>query len=274
MSAALGTEAEYVARHGHTPVTELHNELSHYFDGGMAPEPFLRVLRGADSQIFAGWQSFFPGGVDPAITRTCAGLSMQVLALLQMSKDKRVAVAMTGCGTSGRIAYLLSVHLNAVLANEGRAPVFHYLISGGDSAVLFSDELPEDNPVAGAADVEALIASHGQDGIIVIGVTCGFSAPYVAGQLDYLMKLKRQERTGGPARIGIAAMGFNPVFLSRNVPIEKFEGNRSFREVLRELETMCATGDDQCYIINPVVQFRILSILSCTLHMFILFTHI
>ena len=253
----MGAEAEYVARHGHTPVTELHNELSHHFDGGMDPEPFMRVLRGADSQIFAGWESFFPASVDPTISRSCAGLAMQLHALLQMSRDKSVAVAMTGCGTSGRIAYLLAVHLNAVLVDNGRAPVFHYLISGGDSAVLFSDELPEDDPITGAADVEELITAHGQDGVIVIGLTCGLSAPYVAGQLDYLVKLKNRMKSAasvGPDNIGIAVIGFNPVFLSRNAPIEKFEDKRSFREVLRELESLCAAGDGQCYIINPVVR--------------------
>lgn len=33
-------------------------------------------------------------------------------------------------------------------------------------------------------------ASSGVDHVMVVGVTCGLSAPYVAGQLDLAMKLQ------------------------------------------------------------------------------------
>lgn len=245
-------ESDYCELFGVTPVTELHNELCDAFDGGMDPQVFMRVLRGVDSQLFSGWRSYFEGCLDPSVVSTCSRLAYRMHQLLRLSNDENIAIAMTGCGTSGRVAYLLATHLNRVLVGRGSVPCFHYLISGGDSALLFSNELPEDDPIAGAADLHGLIASHGTDGILVIGITCGLSAPYVAGQLDYLLKLK-SEGNYPEGRIGVAVMGFNPVFLSRNTPIEKFADKRSFRDVLKELEIRSHAGDADCILVNPVI---------------------
>jgi hypothetical protein len=255
-------QSRYSERFGSTPVTELHNELSEDLDGTLSPARFLRVLRAADAQIFGGWGSL-PGCMDPPLTAAAAAVSARMHDLLLLSEQgKQVAIALTGCGTSGRVAYLLAVHLNRLLAARGQRPAFHYLISGGDSAVLFSDELPEDDPITGAADVQQLLCSHGADGILLVGVTCGLSAPYVAGQLDLLLRLKRQ--ASRPAVVAIAVMGFNPVWLGRDAPIEKFEDRRSFRGVLRELQSLRAAGDTDCFILNPVVSnARLKQCLTC-----------
>ena len=252
------TFREYQEQYGHTPVTELHNSLSVGLDGAMEPMQFMRILRAVDAQLFSGWSPLFDSCLDPTILRRCDALAQQMGALLQMSdKGKSVAIALSGCGTSGRMAYLLTVHLNKLLLAQGKIPIFHYLISGGDSAVLFSDELPEDDPTVGAEDIKRVISSAGRDAIMLIGITCGLSAPYVAGQLDYLMQLKKSDPAVSthvrPQHIGVGVMGFNPVFLSRNAPIEKFEDKKSFLIVLRDLESLCNSGDKNCVILNPVV---------------------
>ncbi len=58
--------------------------------------------------------------------------------------ESRGAVVMGGCGTSGRIAYLVAVRFNQILLNLGvQDEVFAYACAGGDSALLLSDEMPE-----------------------------------------------------------------------------------------------------------------------------------
>lgn len=44
----------------------------------------------------------------------------------------------------------------------------------------------------GAADL--VEASEGADHVMLVGVTCGLSAPYVAGQIDHAMKQVRTQQ--------------------------------------------------------------------------------
>ena len=39
--------------------------------------------------------------------------------------------------------------------------------------------------LAGAKDLQDV--AQGADHVVLFGITCGFSAPYVAGQIDYSM---------------------------------------------------------------------------------------
>lgn len=71
-------------------------------------------------------------------------------------------------------------------------------ISGGLQSLVMSNELPEDDPEAGAADFQAALGDA-QDAML-IGVSCGLSADYVAGALQYAMQ----------QGFAVAALGFNP----------------------------------------------------------------
>ena len=49
-------------------------------------------------------------------------------------------------------------------------------------------ELAEDDTARGVSDLRAVIERAGaEDAVMVIGVTCGMSAPYVAAQLDFVL---------------------------------------------------------------------------------------
>ena len=50
-------------------------------------------------------------------------------------------------------------------------------------------------------------ACEGKERVLYIGITCGLSAPYVAGQLDYCMD--------NPGVFTPVLLGFNPVSLAR-----------------------------------------------------------
>ena len=239
-----------------TPITELRNEQSANFDASLNPTEFLRTLRSIDAQIFSGWGGGkYSSLLDPDIISQCDGVACRILDLLHRSeRGESVGVAMSGCGTSGRAAYLISAHFNKLMINLGKKPIFHYLVSGGDSALLFSDELPEDDAYQGAEDVKSFLSTHGRDGGMLIGVTCGLSAPYVAGQLDYMMDVISSKTSVGTSSssYSVSVIGFNPVHLSRNVPIEKIDGHRSFRDILVKLENNMKRGNH--FIINPVVR--------------------
>jgi hypothetical protein len=225
-------------------------EFSSELDGKLSALEFLKILRACDSQIFSGWKghsSLF----DEDILNSCEFVSTycsQLVSSALADPGKKVAIVMTGCGTSGRIAFQTARRYNRILASAGIRPLFHYLISGGDSALLLSDELPEDDPIEGAEDLESLIQEKGSDGTFLIGVTCGLSAPYVAGQINHA--LEHPTKT-----VGAAVMGFNPVNLSRNAVIEKATEKWTFRDIARKLEkaSQAPASDRRFAVLNPVV---------------------
>lgn len=92
-----------------------------------------------------------------------------------------------GSGTSGRVAFQVCTNTNAQLAAEGLPQVMRYAISGGDAALLFSDELPEDNPRLGAAEATAILGDATPS--LFVGVSCGLSAPYVFGSTPPLLPM-------------------------------------------------------------------------------------
>ena len=76
-----------------------------------------------------------------------------------MAGRERNAIVFSGCGTSGRLAWLCARGLNTLLApHNTHAPAFRFLISGGCQSIVISNELPEDDPHAGAADLAAITA--------------------------------------------------------------------------------------------------------------------
>ena len=149
---------------------------------------------------------------DEAVLASCERATAAAAEVLRLRK--RSALVFTGCGTSGRIAFLTARRFNALQGEECCA----YLISGGDSALLLSNELPEDDPVAGAAELAAI--ARGRAAVMLFGVSCGLSAPYVAGQLDHaLASPQPADSPLAEGGIAAAAVGFNPASLSRRTPL-------------------------------------------------------
>lgn len=153
------------------PPTEEANEISDSLDA-LDALGFVRVLRGVDAQVFSGWRHH-EGLLD---TRPLAAAERTAQAAKEVLLAGGV-VAITGCGTSGRVAHLVARRFNRLLAGESDAASFDYLISGGDAALLLSDELPEDDPTEGATQLADLAA--GRAACLHIGVSCGLSAAYV-----------------------------------------------------------------------------------------------
>lgn len=76
---------------------------------------------------------------------------------------------------------------------------------------------------------------------MLFGITCGLSAPYVAGQIDLAM----EQSNCLPVLVG-----FNPVSLARDTKIEKWD--KTCKETFLELEKL-SQDSDKAFILNPVV---------------------
>lgn len=148
-------------------------------------------------------------------------------------------VIFSGCGTSGRIAWMSARRMNHLLESAGKPRACSYLIASGDAALLIGQEQGEDDPIRAEADIAALVTqcvlflacciccsslsfcrrlrcyAAGTKRILYIGITCGLSAPYVASQLLYL-----SEKAPSDTSVTSVLVGFNPVQMARTIPIE------------------------------------------------------
>ena len=200
------------------PITERPNELTRDIDVGSAGD-IVRILRQCDSQIFSGWKHF-QSIYDEETIFAMEKVVEKAAEVLQQSG----AVLLSGCGTSGRIAFFLSQKFSKLAKEQGLSASYEYLIAGGDIALFMSQEAPEDDWRKGQEDLARV--SSNKTRVLYIGITCGLSAPYVAGQLDYCMN--------HPDVFIPVLLGFNPVSQARRNVIEGW--SKSFYDVACALQ--------------------------------------
>lgn len=218
-----------------TPITEEANPITRNIDVASSAE-IVSLLQKCDSEIFNGWQDY-QGLYHPETLKTIECISQEVTSILQ-APDSGLIV-LSGCGTSGRLAFVTARTFNRKQEKAGKHPCFKYLIAGHDKALFTSQEAPEDDPAVGIQMLRE--ACMGKTKVLYIGITCGLSAPYVAGQLHYCMQ--------NPDVITPVLLGFNPVNLARNIEIEHW--NRTFLQVAEQVQEMSKKGKG--FILNPVV---------------------
>ncbi|CAI9722430.1 glucokinase regulatory protein-like [Octopus vulgaris] len=221
------------------PVTERRNPITTNIDVS-TPQEIVKLLESCDSEIFSGWGKYKDQNVfSDVVLNTIA--TVQQLATSLMQDPVRSAVVLSGCGTSGRLAFLLARAMNSRLKETGsNEPCFRYIIAGGDEALFTSQELYEDDPQLGADLLEKATVEKSQ--VLYVGITCGLSAPFVAGQLDYCIKHLTKYTP--------VLIGFNPSNLSRKTSIEKW-GGKSFYDVMKSYLPVVAEG--KAFLINPIV---------------------
>lgn len=212
-------------------ITETPNELTTDIDLTDAVG-ICRLLRQTDSQIFNGWRHY-PALRDTEIIDKMQTAIKRIAAVLKGRGKKRVVIS--GAGTSGRLAMFASRTFNYLLEDLGYQPVFDYLIAGGNKALIKAQEGAEDDPHQAVIDLQGKTTGARQ--VVYIGVTCGLSAAYIAGQLDFASK---------QAEYFNILLGFNPIELARRTPIEKWD--KTFYDVVQEIK-----DKPNCLILNPVL---------------------
>lgn len=232
------------------PVTEQSHPFAKNLDGRLSPEAFLRILRQCDAQVFTGVDGAV-GLLDEPMLRRVSRSTLGARSALQQELG---SVVMTGCGTSGRLAFLTSRRY--AKRHPGK---FCYAHAGGDAALLLSDELPEDDFVRGEEDVmralSANVERHGgppsstptKVDVYVIGVSCGLSAPYVAGQMARYASAEMSTSLRDKLEVrshGVAWVGFNPAALVRETPFPAHYGDRNAAPSLRSLAMQLDQASD------------------------------
>ncbi len=211
-------------------ITETPNELTTDIDVA-SPAGMVRLLRASDAQIYNGYRTF-PALCDDEIVAKIVQAVEWAAPLL--GRDDAVIV-ISGAGTSGRLAMFVARTFNLVLERHGRRPNFRYLMAGGDKALIKAQEGAEDDPHQAWKDLSQAI--EGRRRVFYVGVTCGFSAPYVAGQLWELSKRRGTQ---------CVLLGFNPEDRARDAEVEHWD--RTVAQVVRHI-----AKKSNCLILNPVV---------------------
>ena len=130
--------------------------------------------------------------------------------VLKFQGKRRVLIS--GAGTSGRLATFVCREFNTILKAYGKEPIFRHLMAGKSPALIVAQEGAEDDPHQAVVDLKEGL--EGAEKGFLFGVTCGFSAPYIAGQLEYCMD--HDGLTG-------VLLGFNPVERARRVEVENWD---------------------------------------------------
>lgn len=213
------------------PITEQSNPLTRNMDVA-DPIGMIRLLRQSDAMMFTGFD------VHPALTdeEVMETLALAGYRLAQVISSPDAVVFMSGAGTSGRLAYMLCIEFNRVLRERRMAECFKPLMAGGEAALIQAQEAAEDSTAAAVKDVKDVLATRDFKRGMYFGITCGLSAPYVAAQLDFL---------GGNARFESAMIGFNPIALARDMPIEGWD--KTVKQVIEK-----ALESQRFILINPV----------------------
>lgn len=236
------------------PVTEISSQFTRGLDRvEEGCEGVVRMLRQADGQLWAGFGPHAAIYDEPILDSLgqLARCFRQVVESSHAAGEPRTVAVLSGCGTSGRMAYFATCLFNSYLPGAEELPPcqrpFRYLISGGDHSLVLSQELPEDDPSAGVRDLEECIKDLTEGStIVVVGVTCGISAPYVLGQLQHALRSSSAARRFIPALVG-----FNPTHLARNSPVEGWTS--TCRDVAQRLEEAARSHPGSAIVLNPVL---------------------
>ncbi|XP_078256267.1 glucokinase regulatory protein isoform X2 [Rhinoraja longicauda] len=224
--------AEYEAT---LPITERSNPITHDIDLSDSVQ-IVQLLKKCDEEIFqkeedsaTNYKTLFSESILMALRDT----AKQVQEVLRDADDN--LIVLSGCGTSGRLAFLLASSFNRL----SKTKIYDYIIAGGDKALMTSQELPEDNPETGIKMLKAITKMKKK--VLFIGISCGLSAPFVAGQLDFCMN--------NLDKFTPVLVGFNPINMARPDKIE--EWHLTFLQVAERLQEL--HNIQKAFIINPSV---------------------
>ncbi|EGG21677.1 hypothetical protein DFA_01563 [Cavenderia fasciculata] len=230
-------------------ITETANELTGDLDCISSLE-MLRLFRSTDAQIFSGYKSFI-GMNDSQFIESMASMIKSIRSIVNSddNESKRmVDFVMSGAGTSGRLAFFVARTFNRYIeqhmSDKKQAVRFNYLIAGGDRSLTVGIEGAEDDTVAAIKDIQSVLDNRKNTTLVYIGITCGFSAPYVAAQIDYLLNTVKGNHI-------VSLMGFNPLDRARKIKIEQWD--RSFNDVALNLYQRALETPSQFFFINPVI---------------------
>ncbi|CAM2070651.1 SIS domain-containing protein [Sulfidibacter corallicola] len=186
----------------------------------------LNLLADADRELF-GSDAWGAGLLDPDFLAGLEALWRRIHDTLRKPGGR---VVFGGAGTSGRLALQCA-------ATSGK-PQVHGLLAGGMAAYFRAREGVEDSPAAGHADLVPYLADPGP--AVYVGITCGLSAAYVAGQVAAC--LDRPDTT-------VAVLGFTSPGTAVDRPLTGLgRHGDSFRALLATMQEM-----PDAFVLTPAI---------------------
>uniref|UniRef100_A0A8D2ZH62 SIS domain-containing protein n=1 Tax=Scophthalmus maximus TaxID=52904 RepID=A0A8D2ZH62_SCOMX len=218
------------------PVSEKSNPLTRDIDRASAG-CIVRMLQACDAQMFqeetgATYQRL----LSDRVVQTVMEVARRVEVVLK--EPQGGLVVLSGCGTSGRLAFLTS-GFNRELRTRDHSSLFSYIVAGGDRSLLSSQEAPEDDANLGILSLKK--ACEGKTRVLFIGISCGLSAPFVAGQLDFCLQ--------HPEVYTPVLLGFNPPHQASDEPIPGC--TFTFHSVVQRMQELVRR--EEAFLITPAV---------------------
>ena len=195
-------------------------------------EGVLEALAACDAEMWAEAHadddgtrdaSSHPGLIHPTVVADIARLALAVSRCVASdTPETPAAVLVVGCGTSGRLAFQCARaaelwsrdEKGGVRGRKRKRAVFRHVLAGGDAALFQSAESCEDDRERGASDFRRAVAAyepHSLKSLVVVGVSCGLSAPYVSSFLAEAGRFGARAPEGKDAlTVARFALGFNP----------------------------------------------------------------
>ena len=195
-------------------------------------EGVLEALAACDAEMWAEAHadddgtrdaSSHPGLIHPTVVADIARLALAVSRCVASdTPETPAAVLVVGCGTSGRLAFQCARaaelwsrdEKGGVRGRKRKRAIFRHVLAGGDAALFQSAESCEDDRERGASDFRHAVAAyepHPLKSLVVVGVSCGLSAPYVSSFLAEAGRFGARAPEGKDAlTVARFALGFNP----------------------------------------------------------------
>ena len=253
------------------PLTELSNQITTNIDFAESGRQLLDFLAKTDQEIFHGWKLNGPQFEDAIANLKTDGLNEDLYILDKIarlaqifaaniadqikskSSIQRFKLVLSGCGTSGRLAYLCSQSFNEYVRKTydyTGENLCDYIIAGDEYALVNSVESVEDRPDVGAQKLRSKLENTGVK-CVFIGITCGLSAPFVAGQLDYCLD-EMQKEASSSSVIACAVIGFNPTELARKTNTINNK-NETFLDLMSRMKRLETNEPNKYFILNPLI---------------------
>lgn len=229
------------------PFTEQANDITTEIDvvaNILKPALIYQV----DRQLFAGFKhhdGIFSSAILSRTDRCVDAIDASIRTAA--ARNGKVLFLFSGCGTSGRYAFQCARSFQDAVfkcsSSAASTVAFDFTIAGGDISIVASQELPEDDPAAGQRDMAAAVARHSPTHVVFFGITCGLSAPYVAGQISATMQ--------DPDFYTSVLIGFNYPEMARNVPVEGWD--KTCHAVFNQLARQSQADSVSHFLLNPII---------------------
>ncbi|KFV77100.1 Glucokinase regulatory protein, partial [Dryobates pubescens] len=230
---------ELVGYEAALPISEKSNPITRELDRA-DPMQIVQLLKECDAEIFQEEEEAllnYKRLYSQSVLKTMIDIINKVQEVLKDPENG--LIVLSGSGTSGRLAFLIATSFNKLLRGLGQLPRYAHIIAGGHRSLVMSQEGLEDSALLGTEELRKVC--DGKKKVVFIGISCGLSAPFVAGQLDFCMN-----------NLDIflpVLLGFNPVSMARN---DKIEGwHSTFRQVAERMQKL--QESHKAFVLNPAV---------------------